>query len=91
MYLSPLKVWVGIKEHALLSERENMPPKKRKMVPEHLVQQWNETMQDVHHVTDSEEESVPDTQAPEPFSFLGLLPFSPPPAKKPKTHQTHHV
>ena len=65
MYLSPLKVWVGIKEHALLSERENMPPKKRKMDPEmdpeHLVQKWNETMQ-LDSVSDSEEESVPVTE-----------------------------
>ena len=64
-----------------------MPPKKRapeapekKMViPQHLVDAWNATMQDVQSVTDSEEESVQDTQQPWP------------PPKKRKTHQCYHV
>ena len=56
-----------------------MPPK-RSMVPESLVKAWKASMQHVDGVSDSEEESVPDTQEQ----------WAPPP-KKSKTHYTPHV
>ena len=66
-----------------------MPPKKKatpktKLKAE-LVKQWNETMQHVDRVSDSEEECVQDTQEQWP------PPAKQPPAKKTKTHWTHHV
>ena len=62
-----------------------MPPKKS-MVPAVLVKAWKAQMQHVDRVSDSEEESVPDTQQWPPPP-----PAKQPPAKKTKTHQTHHV
>ena len=66
--------------------KEKAPPEsKRKRMQ--LAEVWNMTMQGVERVSDSEEESVPDTQQqqwPPP-------PAKPPPAKKTKTQQTFHV
>ena len=57
-----------------------MPPK-RKMVPESHVKAWKASMQHVHRVSDSEEESVPDTQeqwAPPPAPPAQRRKFPPP-------------
>ena len=66
-----------------------MPPKekaptesKRKRMQ--LAEVWNMTMQGVERVSDSEEESVPDTQQEQ-----WPPPAKPPPAKKTKAHVTH--